>query len=106
MKQPPPPYSQVAMTTSPEVSNVNVNVNMNDSQLVQSQTTVNPASVPTTYDNIHNKVPPAYDEADGQPSMSPTSQASNEMNHLNGDCSSAAASNANANALARQPSQQ
>lgn len=88
------------MTTNPVVSNVN------DSQLVQSQITINPASIPTTYDNIHNKVPPAYDEADGQPSsMSPTSQAhSNEMNHLNGDSLSAAGSNTNASA--RQPSQQ
>lgn len=101
MKQPPPPYSQVALTTNQVVStataNVNMNSNANESQLVQSQTTTQ-ATIPSAYDNAHNKIPPAYDETNNHPSISSTSEAytaSNEMSHTNGENLSVNGSNTN-----------
>lgn len=100
MKQPPPPYSQVALTNQ-VVSDVNVNMNSNETQLAQSQriiataaaaaaaaaATTTQATIPSAYENAQNKVPPAYDEANAL-EISTTSDnytAPNEMNHTNDD---------------------
>lgn len=55
MKQPPPPYCQVAMTTpNPMVSNA-----------IENQATIMPSgiqAIPSTCDDVRNKIPPAYEE--------------------------------------------
>lgn len=104
MKQPPPPYSQVAMATNSVIPNINVAV-MNENQSVQPQTATNSASISTNHDNVQNKIPPAYDETNAHPSVSLTSDtSSNEMNPSNGERSSVTISNTNHSG--RQTSQQ
>lgn len=60
MKQPPPPYYQVALASDQVVSNLNEN------QAVQSQAVTHlviPTIVENTNVEFEHDVPPAYDEA-------------------------------------------
>lgn len=82
MKQPPPPYCQVAMTTPPNpiVPNALVS-NAND----QNQTIIMPCvviqAIPSTCcDDVRNKIPPAYEENAANRAQSNTTLSSLDNN--------------------------
>lgn len=88
MKQPPPPYCQVAMTPNPIVPTTNEN-----------QTTMpsGTQAIPSTCDDVRSKIPPAYEEireANRVQSNNNSSSSSenrpilNTMNHANDEVSS------------------
>lgn len=59
MKQPPPPYCQVAMTTpTPMVAN-SMGLTANENPTIMPSGT---QAIPSTCDDVRNKIPPAYEE--------------------------------------------
>lgn len=61
MKQPPPPYCQVAMTPNPiSIPNAISSTNATENAIIVSS---GAHTIPSNCDEVRNKIPPAYDDA-------------------------------------------
>lgn len=82
MKQPPPPYCQVAMTTSnPMASNATEN----------QATIILPSGIqviPSTCEDVRNKIPPAYEENTNTTSSLETRSIPSASDHANNEAAS------------------
>lgn len=92
MKQPPPPYCQVAMTTpNPMVPNAIIS-NANENQTIMPSGT---QAIPSVCDDVRNKIPPAYEEnainrVNIQSSPLEIRSIPNAIDHANNEASSSA----------------